>query len=307
MWNSLTNTNGVVDREPGPARASSPTAGRGTGARACKVGEHALLKGTGAGGFQTARTRYTSDTLVAGHAHSYVIETFADFGLIGTLLSLALLVAWAIATGRTLGCAARARAAGASAHAAERAGHAHDARGGDRVRHPLGDRLDLVLPGRRDSGAGVRRVAGRARPAERAGRTAQRAAPAARGSRPRARALVAIVAIALGAAWVVWQPLRSSNADASAVTELLAGDTRAALADAHTAVSADPVSADALWELSEIDLAVGDRAARASRPRPRDLPPARQPRDLAAARRVRSALRPAAARRSSELNKAVAA
>jgi tetratricopeptide (TPR) repeat protein len=79
------------------------------------------------------------------------------------------------------------------------------------------------------------------------------AAPAAGG------ALVAIVAIALGAAWVIWQPLRSANADASAVNALLAGDTHKALDDAHTAVSTDPVSATALWELSEIDLAVGDR------------------------------------------------
>ena len=80
------------------------------------------------------------------------------------------------------------------------------------------------------------------------------AAPAAGG------ALVAIVAIAQGATWVIWQPLRSANADASAVTALLAGDTDKALNDAHTAVSTDPVSASALWELSEIDLAVGDPA-----------------------------------------------
>jgi tetratricopeptide (TPR) repeat protein len=72
---------------------------------------------------------------------------------------------------------------------------------------------------------------------------------------------LAIVAIAIGVVWVVWQPLRSSDADAAAVTELLAGQTAAALADAQTAVSADPVSADALWELSEIHLATGDRSA----------------------------------------------
>ena len=59
----------------------------------------------------------------------------------------------------------------------------------------------------------------------------------------------------------MWQPLRSSDADASAVNELLAGRTDAALADAQTAVSADPVSAAALWELSEIHVATGDRAA----------------------------------------------
>jgi predicted Zn-dependent protease len=44
------------------------------------------------------------------------------------------------------------------------------------------------------------------------------------------------------------------------VTALLKGDTRAALDNANTAVSADPVSVDALWMLSEIDTAAGDRA-----------------------------------------------
>ena len=68
-----------------------------------KVGEHALLAGTGAGGFDTARTRYSSSTSAVAHAHSYLIETFADFGLIGLALSFALFGAWALAVGRTFG------------------------------------------------------------------------------------------------------------------------------------------------------------------------------------------------------------
>ena len=89
-----------------------------------------------------------------------------------------------------------------------------------------------------------------------------RAAPRQLTKSPSATGIVlATVAIALGVVWVVWQPLRSSDADASAITELLAGRTAAALADAQTAVSADPVSADALWELSEIHVATGDLAA----------------------------------------------
>jgi tetratricopeptide (TPR) repeat protein len=89
-----------------------------------------------------------------------------------------------------------------------------------------------------------------------------RGAPRRPTKSPSAAGLVlAIVAIAIGVVWVVWQPLRSSDADASAVNELLAGRTGAALTDAQTAVSADPVSANALWELSEIHVATGDRAA----------------------------------------------
>ena len=52
------------------------------------------------------------DTLSRRHAHSYVIETFADFGLIGIALSLALLIAWAIATGADARLAAQAWPAG---------------------------------------------------------------------------------------------------------------------------------------------------------------------------------------------------
>src|SRR5262249_4197902 len=74
--------------------------------------------------------------------------------------------------------------------------------------------------------------------------------------------------------WVVWQPLRSSDADASAINELLAGRADAALSDAQTAVSADPVSADALWVLSEIHIATGDlNAARADLVRATDRQP----------------------------------
>ena len=66
------------------------------------VGEHALLRGVGALGYETAVTRYTTDANVVPHAHSFVVQTFADFGLIGIAVMLALLTAWAIATRRTL-------------------------------------------------------------------------------------------------------------------------------------------------------------------------------------------------------------
>ncbi|HTW43252.1 MAG TPA: O-antigen ligase family protein, partial [Solirubrobacteraceae bacterium] len=84
-----------------------------------KVGEHALLAGVGAGGFDTARTRYTTNPLQVAHAHSYLIETFADFGLIGVALTLALFVAWARACRRTLAVAPED---GRGRHAEERTG-----------------------------------------------------------------------------------------------------------------------------------------------------------------------------------------
>jgi hypothetical protein len=100
-WRSLTNpSNGVGDSagrllELGNSRAFYWHQG-------LQVGEHAPLGGVGAGGFDTAQGRYSTSQRVSQHAHSYAIETFADFGLIGVALSLALLVAWALAARRTI-------------------------------------------------------------------------------------------------------------------------------------------------------------------------------------------------------------
>jgi len=61
------------------------------------------LIGTGAGGFQTAFLRYTkaSNTTVA-QAHSYPFQTLADLGIIGLLVSLALVAAWVAAALRAV-------------------------------------------------------------------------------------------------------------------------------------------------------------------------------------------------------------
>ena len=99
VWHQLTST-----KAPGPGNSAGRLV-QVSNSRArywregLKVGSHDLLRGVGAVGYGTARTRYSQDKLIADHAHSYVIETFADFGLIGLLLSLALLIAWAVAAG----------------------------------------------------------------------------------------------------------------------------------------------------------------------------------------------------------------
>jgi O-antigen ligase/polysaccharide polymerase Wzy-like membrane protein len=259
LWHSLTNTNGVVTESPGRLAELSNSRPR-YWREGLRVGEHALVAGTGAGGFLTARTHYSSDPLVAGHAHSYVIETFADFGLIGTLLSLALLVAWIVACGRTLGLwPGGLRAPPEETQRAEHAGLVTML--AVTVVFGIHSAIDwtwffpgVTIPALACAGW----LAGRGPLSDPVGRGAAKRltkSPSAAGI------VLAIVAIAVGAVWVVWQPLRSSNADASAVTELLAGRTDAALTDAQTAVSADPVSVDALWELSEIHVATGDVSA----------------------------------------------
>jgi hypothetical protein len=67
---------------------------------------------------------------------------------------------------------------------------------------------------------------------------------------------VAAVLGALLAAWVQWQPQRSATASQQALTEL-ASNPRAALSTAQTAVSRDPLSAQALFTLSAVQQATG--------------------------------------------------
>jgi Flp pilus assembly protein TadD len=57
----------------------------------------------------------------------------------------------------------------------------------------------------------------------------------------RAGGALAVVAVALLAAWFVWQPLRSANAQSAAENALLRGAAGQALTDARTAARALPV------------------------------------------------------------------
>jgi O-Antigen ligase len=252
-WKTLTNPNSVVYETPGrlgQLGSSRPRYWR----EGVLVGEHALLKGVGARGFGTAWTRYSSDPLHVGDAHSYVIETFADFGLIGLAVSLALLVAWALAARRALLLAPAART---RERLAERGGLA--ALLGITVTFGISSLVDWTWF-----------IPGVAVPAMLcAGWLAGRGplpAPVGRSARPRrlasspgvGGALVGIVAVALAAGWFIWQPLRSADADAAAFNAMLSGRGAEALADARTAVASDPFSTDALSALSAVYLGLGN-------------------------------------------------
>ena len=102
-WSKLTSTN----VGSGGTSASRLLAEDNSHARywsqGIKVGDHALLKGVGGLGFGTASLRYSSAHGSAANAHSFLIETFADFGLIGLAVTVALLVAWGVAAARAVG------------------------------------------------------------------------------------------------------------------------------------------------------------------------------------------------------------
>jgi hypothetical protein len=70
---------------------------------------------------------------------------------------------------------------------------------------------------------------------------------------------IAILVGALLAAWAQWQPQRSADASQQALSQL-ASDPRGALSSAQTAVSRDPLSAQALFTLSAVQQARGQQA-----------------------------------------------
>jgi hypothetical protein len=78
---------------------------------------------------------------------------------------------------------------------------------------------------------------------------------------PRALGIaVAVIVAALLAAWAEWQPQRSQDASNQALASI-ASNPAAALAEARTAVSRDPLSAEALITLATVQQSTGQRAA----------------------------------------------
>ena len=269
--------------------------------------------GAGAEGYATARLRYRTETLDVRHAHGYVVQTLADLGIVGLVMTLALLVVWLAAAGRSTHPFNRRWTRWASVRGWLARGEAGDrpawrrltvqgrpaAYTAERVGaltmlcivvvfgiHSLADWTWYVpgnacvallcagwLAGRGPLQAGARDVvpAGAVDPGETtpiAGPRAPRA-PGAQELRARLRpnalgprrigVAAAIVVGSLLAAWAQWQPQRSADASQQALTQL-ARDPRGALASAHSAVSRDPLSAQALFTLSAVQRAAGKPA-----------------------------------------------
>lgn len=225
-----------------------------------KVAEHHLLKGAGALGFATAHTRYTASVELTGHAHSYVIETFADLGILGLVISGALLASWSLAVRRTLGGALRRSVSsppGDGAVAAERAA--------------LLTLLAVVVT------FGVQSlvdwtwfVPGVAIPVLLCAGWLAGRGPLALPRPPLVRRRAAeqpvgvLAAAGLGVvtllcAFVIWQPLRAQGADAASLDAATHGQTAAAFADARRARAEDPLSLQPLFQLAALYTALGQR------------------------------------------------
>ena len=220
------------------------------------VGEHALLKGVGAFGYATARTRYTTNPAVVVHAHSYVVQTFADLGLLGLAISLALLVAWCIAAARAAAPSRRWSALTPSL-AAEREGIvalvivalAFGAQSAiDWTWYFPGVAVPALLC------AGW--LAGRGPLEQAVGRTRDRASLIARPAI--GAAVIAIATGALLCGWLIWQPLRSAQSVSSAYAAIANGQLPSAFTDARDAAAADPLALQPKLLLSALYQSVHD-------------------------------------------------
>jgi hypothetical protein len=299
-FSSLTNPNAPVPANtPGRLTAVGSVRARYWNEALEIFADHKAL-GAGAAGYMTARQRYRTATLDVRHAHGFLVQTLSDLGLVGLAVILALLAAWLAAAGSsthplnrrwqrgawraiqapytperigllTMLCvvvtfgihsladwtwyipgdacvallcagwlAGRGSLQGATASAAE------DPALADTVVHRA-----TPESGAKASGGGTKASGG-------AARRLRLPTPRELGWR-RAVAAGAVMVAALLAAWTQWQPEHSVDASNHAL-ELLPHDPRGALASAQTAVSRDPLSAQALLTLAAIQRGEGHSA-----------------------------------------------
>jgi hypothetical protein len=257
-WQSLTSTNARVGDTAsrfGTLGSSRPLYWH----EGISVGEHALLHGVGALGYATASTRYATNFHVAIHAHSYVIQTFADLGLIGLGLTLALLIAWGIAAARAVALPTRWAAVAQDA-VPEREGLV--ALGLVVIVFGVQSTFDwtwyfeaVTVPALLCAGW----LAGRGPLSIPVGRAARRAPILARPAV--GGAVTALAAVAMVGGWLIWQPLRSADAVTSSETAASQGHLAAAFHDARSAASLDPLALEPRFVLSSLYQASGDLAA----------------------------------------------
>jgi O-antigen ligase len=275
-WNTLTNPNAKSPQNT-PNRLTAVASVRARyWNEALKIfGAHPVL-GVGAGGYATARLRYRTETLNVRHAHGYVVQTLAELGLVGLLVTLALLGAWLVAAGRaTHPFNRRWRAWRWSrfplSYTPERIGllsmlsvaiafGAHSL--ADWTWYVPGNACAALLCAGWLAGRGpVESVSGAPKKEPEDARTEPRRRIALHELRPATIAVAsAILAVALIAAWAEWQPERSASAAEEALT-LVAREPAAARSAALAAVSDDPDSLQALRYLAAVEQASGEPLA----------------------------------------------
>lgn len=99
----------------GAQRLGSVGSARGSYWRqAGRIFEDRPLEGSGASSFEIAILPFRKDAIRSGHAHGFIPQTMADLGLLGTVLAVALLIAWLVAARRSTRLLRRRRDASAT-------------------------------------------------------------------------------------------------------------------------------------------------------------------------------------------------
>jgi cytochrome c-type biogenesis protein CcmH/NrfG len=273
---ALTNPNA----KPPPNTPGRLTAVASVRARYWKEGLQVFdahpLGGAGAEGYATAHLRYETGTLEVRHAHSFIVQTLADLGLVGLLVALALLFTWMASAWRA--CRSPAgytpeRISMLSMLSVVVVFGAHSTI--DWTWYVPGDACVALLCAGWLAGRGALHASAGSSTAPTVEKLAPPTAATDSGWRPRlgarsgrgerpsyTRVAVATAAIvaALLAAWSQWQPLRSEEASLQADSRLEAHDSRAALAAADAAAARDPLSVEALFTLSSVQRVSGEPA-----------------------------------------------
>lgn len=259
-WTSLTDPGARIPAN-GPGRL---TAAGSVRARywdeALRIFSDHWLVGVGADGYATVRKRYRTADPAVRQAHGYVVQTLADLGLAGLLVSLALAIAWSVCAARAVGLRRRDRG---SPVTPERMGlltlvattlifAAHSLV--DWTWFVPGNAVIALIAAGWVAGRGPLRAAAD-EPADVAADSLGRRLNAGLRERPRALAAGGVALIALVAAWTAWQPLRSDDAVQDASAALGRGDIAKARAEAQAARHRNPLSLDPLFELNAIEYA----------------------------------------------------
>lgn len=256
-WKSLTDPDAVTPAND-PSRLTAVGSVRARyWNEALKTFQDNPWVGVGAGGYAVSRTLYRTDELDVLHAHGYVVQTLADLGIVGGLLTLALFVSWLMAALRS--CALRRRDRG-TAWTPERVGlvtllavvivfgfHSFV----DWTWYVPGNVIPAMLAAGWLAGRGPLH-APRPDPFGQRLRT---------GLRDRGRIAGAglVVLLALVAAWTVWQPWASNRVEQDALVALDRGDTGQATILAGEARDQNPLSLDPLFTLAAIRASAGDQ------------------------------------------------
>ncbi len=256
-WTSLTDPDArIPSNDPSRLTAAGSVRARYWD-EALQIFKDNQVKGVGADGYATVRKRYRTADQAVRHAHGYLPQTLADFGLLGLLASLALAGAWLVSAARATGLRRRDRGC---PYPPERIGlltlaaivlvfAAHSLV--DWTWFVPANAIVALIAAGWIAGRGPLRAQDGPPPPPRATLAAR--LRAGLRERPRAVTAATVALVALIAAWTAWQPLRAVNVGQDAIASLERGDIVKARSQAQAARDRNPLSIDPLIQLATVE------------------------------------------------------